>query len=135
MFGQLTEKFHSIFSTLFSQKTLTSDNIADAVGEVRLALLEADVQYSVVKTFIKKVKEKAEGTELVKSVKPGEQFAKIVHDELVALMGGEEEGLQFKKNPAVIMLSVLQGSGNTTSAVKLALYLKQNRSHVRPFVI
>jgi len=135
MFGQVAENFFSLFSRLGAKKTLTADNVADAVNEVRLALLEADVQYAVVKTFIKKVKEKAEGTELVKSVKPGEQFAKIVHDELVALMGGEEEGLQFKKNPAVIMLSGLQGSGKTTSAVKLALYLKKKGSHVRPCVI
>ena len=135
MFGQLTEKFHSIFSTLFSQKTLTSDNISDAVNEVRLALLEADVQYSVVKTFIKKVKEKAVGEDLVKSVEPGQLFAKIVHDELVALMGGEEEGLSFKKNPAILMLSGLQGSGKTTSAVKLARFLKKQGSHLRPCVV
>ncbi|MDB6081148.1 MAG: ffh [Chlamydiia bacterium] len=135
MFGQLTEKFHSIFSTLFSQKTLTSDNIQDAVNEVRLALLEADVQYSVVKTFIKKVKEKAEGEDLLKNVKPGEQFAKIVHDELVLLMGGDEEGLHFKKKPAIIMLSGLQGSGKTTSAVKLARYLKKKGSYIKPCVV
>src|SRR4029078_8042719 len=89
MFGKLTDTFHSIFSKLFSPKKLTSDNISDAVNEVRLALLEADVQYSVVKTFIKRVKEKAEGQELIKSVEPGQQFAKIVHDELVELMGGQ----------------------------------------------
>lgn len=135
MFGQLTEKFHSIFSSLFSQKTITSDNIHDAVNEVRLALLEADVQYSVVKGFIKKVKEQAEGSELIKNVQPGEQFAKIVHDELVLLMGGEEEGLRFKKKPAVIMLSGLQGSGKTTSAVKLARFLKKQGSHINPCVV
>ncbi len=135
MFGQLTEKFQSTFSTLFSKKTLTFDNISDAVNEVRLALLEADVQYSVVKTFIKKVKEKAEGTELIKSVEPGQLFAKIVHDELVALMGSEEAELLFKKQPAVMMLSGLQGSGKTTSAVKLARFLKKKGSHVRPCVV
>ena len=77
MFGQLTEKFHSIFSTLMGPKKLTADNIQDAVDEVRLALLEADVQYSVVKTIIKRMKEKAEGVELIKNVQPGQQFAKI----------------------------------------------------------
>src|SRR5437868_9708470 len=97
MFGQLTEKFNSLFSSLFAQKKLTADNISDAVNEVRLALLEADVQYSVVKNFIKKVKDKAVGIELIKDVQPAQQFAKIVHDELVELMGGEEKGLEFKK--------------------------------------
>ena len=135
MFGQLTEKFQSIFSSFFSQKTLTLDKISDAVNEVRLALLEADVQYSVVKTFIKKVKEKAEGTHLIKSVEPGQLFAKIVHDELVALMGSDEAELLFKKQPAVMMLSGLQGSGKTTSAVKLARFLKKKGSHVRPCVV
>jgi signal recognition particle subunit SRP54 len=135
MFGQLTEKFHSLFSTLFSQKKLTSDNISDAVNEVRLALLEADVQYSVVKTFIKKVKEKAIGIELVQSVEPGQQFAKIVHDELVDLMGGEVKELEFKKKPAVLMLAGLQGSGKTTSAVKLARFLKKQGSYLKPCVV
>jgi signal recognition particle subunit SRP54 len=135
MFGQLTEKFNSIFSRFYSQKTLTAENISDAVSEVRLALLEADVQYTVVKTFIKRVKEKALGEELLKSVEPGQLFAKIVHDELVALMGGQEEGLSFKKNPAVVMFAGLQGSGKTTACVKLARYLKKRGSHVRPCVV
>lgn len=135
MFGQLTEKFHTIFSKLFSEKTLTEDNITDAVNEVRLALLEADVQFSVVKTFIKKVKEKAVGTELIKSIDPGQQFAKIVHDELVLLMGGGEEELSFKRKPAVVMMAGLQGSGKTTSCVKLAKFLKKRGSHLKPCVV
>lgn len=135
MFGQVTEKFTSLFSSLYQKKTLTADNIQDAVGEVRLALLEADVQYSVVKDFIKKIKAKAEGVERLTTVKPQEQFIKIVHDELVALMGGDEEGLQLSRSPAVVLMTGLQGSGKTTSSVKLARFLKKKGSHVRPCVV
>lgn len=135
MFGALTEKFQTVFSKLVGQKKLTEDNIQEAVDEVRLALLEADVQYSIVKTFVKRVKEKAVGQELIKSVEPGQQFAKIVHDELIALMGGEVEGLVLKKRPAVLMLCGLQGSGKTTQAVKIAHLLKKQKEFVNPCVV
>jgi signal recognition particle subunit SRP54 len=135
MFGTISEKFFSIFSKLGSQKTITAENIHDAVNEVRLALLEADVQYSIAKNFIKRVKEKAEGVELIKTISPGQQFAKIVHDELVALMGNEEKGVEFKKKPALCMMAGLQGSGKTTSCVKLANYLKKKGSYIRPCVV
>jgi signal recognition particle subunit SRP54 len=135
MFGAISEKFFSIFSKLVSQKTLTAENIQEAVNEVRLALLEADVQYSIAKNFIKRVKEKAEGTELIKTVSPDQQFAKIVHDELIALMGSEEKGVEFKKKPAVCMMAGLQGSGKTTSCVKLAHYLKKKGSFISPCVV
>lgn len=135
MFHALSEKFHSLFSKLFKEKTLTEENVQAAVEEVRLALLEADVQYSVAKTFIKRVKEKALGQEVIKQVKPADQFAKIVHDELVALMGEDERTLRLKKRPASIMLCGLQGSGKTTQAVKLANYLRKQGSFANPCVV
>lgn len=125
MLGALTTKLQGIFSTLTGKKRLTEENIAEAVNEVRLALLEADVNYSVAKTLIKQIKEKALGEQVLKSVTPGQQFIKVVHDELVALMGGSEEKLHLSGKPAVIMLCGLQGSGKTTHCVKLAKYLKK----------
>jgi signal recognition particle subunit SRP54 len=135
MFGAISEKFLSIFSKLASAKTITADNVQDAVNEVRLALLEADVGYAITKEFIRRVKEKAQGVELTKGVSPGQQFAKIVHDELVALMGSEEATLDFRATPAICMLAGLQGSGKTTTAVKLAAFLRKKGSHVRPCVV
>lgn len=125
MFAGLTEKLGSVFSGLVQKKKLTEDNISDAVREVRLALLEADVNYSVTKDFVRLVKEKALGDALIKAVSPGQQFIKIVHDELVALMGKEEATLDLSKNPSVIMLCGLQGSGKTTQAAKLARFLSK----------
>ena len=126
MFGALTEKMQSLLSRVAGKKKLTEDNIAEAVSEVRLALLEADVNYGVAKTLIKRIKEKALGDELIKSVTPGQLFIKIVHDELVTLMGGNEATLDLKKShPTVIMLCGLQGSGKTTQCAKLAKYLKK----------
>ena len=135
MFGAVTDKFRTLFSKLVSQKKLTEDNITDAINDVRLALLEADVQFSVVKTLIRRVKEKAIGQEVLKSVSPGQQFIKIVHDELVFLMGNEEAELQLKRKPATILLSGLQGSGKTTHAVKLACFLKKKNKFSKPCVI
>ena len=96
MFGSLTEKFQQMFSGLTGKKTLTEDNISDAVRQVRLALLDADVNYSVASNFVKRVKEKAVGDAVIKSVSPGQQFIKFVHEELVALMGTEESPLELK---------------------------------------
>ncbi len=125
MLGLLTEKMQGLISKLAGKRKLTEDNISEAVSEVRLALLEADVNYSVTKTFVKKVKEKALGDEVIKSVSPGQQFIKIVHDELVALMGENETLLDLKSKPAVIMVCGLQGSGKTTQCAKLAKHLKK----------
>lgn len=125
MFEALTEKLHGVFSSLMGKKKLTEENITEAMNEVRLALLEADVNYRVTKTLIQKIKEKAVGEALLKSVSPGQQFIKIVHDELVALMGGDEMSLNVKGSPAVIMLCGLQGSGKTTQCAKLAKYVKK----------
>jgi signal recognition particle subunit SRP54 len=123
MLGTLTEKFQQLFSSLAGKRALTEDNISDAVRQVRLALLDADVNYTVVSQFIKRVKEKALGDLVIKSVTPGQQFIEVVHRELVELMGSEEVSLNLKKSPSVLMLCGLQGSGKTTQAAKLARYL------------
>ena len=132
MFGSLTEKFTGIVSSLAGKKKLTEENISDAVREVRLALLDADVNYSVAKNFVKTVREKALGDAVIKSVTPGQQFVKLIHDELAALMGGGEAELQLDASPAVIMLCGLQGAGKTTHAAKLAKYLKKEK---RPLLV
>lgn len=124
MFGALTDKFRELTEKLSGNRTLTEENIADAVKTVRLALLDADVNYSIASQFVKRIKEKALGEEKVKGVSGGDQFISIVHDELVALMGGEEGKLNLKGDPAKILLCGLQGSGKTTHAAKLAKYLK-----------
>lgn len=123
MFGSLTDKLSGVFRSLAGQKKLSDSNVSDAVREVRLALLDADVNYSVTKNFIKRVKEKALGDEVIKSVTPGQQFIKLIHDELVALMGGGEAVLHLNARPAILMLCGLQGAGKTTHAAKLAKYL------------
>lgn len=123
MFGALTDKFQNLFSKLSSKKSLTEENLTEAVREVRLALLDADVNYSVVSAFIKRVKEKAVGSDLLKSLSPREQFISIVHEELVSLMGNEEVTLQLNHYPSVILLCGLQGNGKTTQSVKLASYI------------
>lgn len=123
MFGALTDKLQSLFSSLRGKKSLTEENIADAVRQVRLALLDADVNYTVVGNFVKRVKEKAVGDAVIKSVDPGQQFVKLVHDELVALMGSEEAPLDLKAKLSVVMLCGLQGSGKTTTCAKLAAYV------------
>lgn len=127
MFGNLTEKLQDSFRKLAGKHKLSEDNIAEAVGEVRLALLEADVNYSVAKTLIKKIKAKALGEEVLKSVSPGQQFIKVVHDELAALMGSEEAHLTLKGSPATVMVCGLQGSGKTTHVIKLARFLKKEK--------
>lgn len=123
MFGALTEKLQGLFSGLAGKKTLTEDNIAEAVRQVRLALLDADVNYTVVSNFVKRVKEKAIGDAVLKSVSPGQQFTKLVHDELIELMGSVESLLDLKAKLSVIMLCGLQGSGKTTTCAKLAAYI------------
>lgn len=134
MLGALTTKLQGVFSKLTGKKRLTEENISEAVNEVRLALLEADVNYGVTKTLVKKVKEKALGEEFIKSVTPGQQFIKIVHDELVALMGGQEACLDLKGKPAVLMVCGLQGSGKTTQCAKLAKYLKKKGECKNPLL-
>lgn len=129
MFGALTDKLQNLFSSLSGKKTLTEDNIADAVRQVRLALLDADVNYTVVGNFVKRVKEKALGDAVIKSVSPGQQFTKLVHDELIELMGAVESPLDLKAKLSVVMLCGLQGSGKTTSCAKLAVYIGKTEKH------
>lgn len=124
MLESLSDKFRKILKDVRGQGKLSESNVQDALKEVRLALLEADVNFTVVKDFCASVKEKALGKEVLESLSPGQQFTKIVHDELTALLGGEDSGLELKGRPAVIMLVGLQGSGKTTTAAKLALHLK-----------
>jgi len=135
MLGVLTEKMQGLISKLVGKKKLTDENIAEAVTEVRLALLDADVNYTVVKTLVKRVKEKAVGDILIKSVSPGQQFIKIVHDELVALMGGAEATVNVEGNPAIVMLCGLQGCGKTTHCAKLAKFLKKKGDCKNPLLV
>lgn len=134
MFGGLTEKLQGLFSSLAGKKQLSEDNLAEAVRTVRLALLDADVNYTVAGNFIKRVKEKAVGEAVIRSVEPGQQFIKIVHDELVTLLGTDEPGLNLQGKPAVIMLCGLQGSGKTTHCAKLAAYLKRKELNKRALI-
>lgn len=130
MFDSITSKFTNLFSSLAGEKKLTEENISDAVRQVRLALLDADVNYSVASQFIKRVKEKALGDTVLKSVTPDQQFIKIVHEELIALMGSQEESLKLIGYPTVILLCGLQGSGKTTSCAKLAYHLKKQNKKI-----
>jgi len=126
MFDKLTEKFETVFRSLRGLGKITDENIKSTIREVRVNLLEADVSYSVVKKFIENVKQKAEGTKVFRSIKPGEQFIKIIYDELVELLGGNVAPIIFEKaKPKIILLIGLQGSGKTTTSVKLALHLKK----------
>ena len=129
MFDSLSDKLDLVFKKLRGQGVMTEDNIKDALREVRLALLEADVNFRVVKDFVERVREKAVGTQVLQSLSPGQQVVKIVHDELVSLMGGgEDNSLDLAARPPVaIMMVGLQGAGKTTTSGKLASYLKSQR--------
>lgn len=131
MFGALTEKFQNLFSGLAGKKVLTEENIGEAAREVRLALLDADVNYQVVSQFIKRVKERSLGDAVLKSVTPGQQFIKLVHEELSLLMGNTEQPLDLSGKLSVIMVCGLQGSGKTTSCAKLAAYIGRTEKHKR----
>ena len=125
MFESLGEKLDAVFRRLRGHGTLTEKNIDEALREVRLALLEADVNFRVVKDFVERVKSQALGQEVLASLSPGQQVIKIVHNELVELLGGQSSQLDLAAPPpAVLMLVGLNGSGKTTSAGKLARYLK-----------
>src|SRR5574344_520035 len=125
MFDNLSEKLQNIISKTRGQE-LTQDNMQDALREIRRALLEADVNLRVVKSFISSIKDKAEGENIVQGVNPSEQLVKIVHDELVNLLGKELTPLDLSGNPNIIMMLGLQGSGKTTSSAKLAVKLKKD---------
>ncbi len=127
MFENLTDKLEKSFKILKGEGRITEVNIAETLKEIRRALLDADVNYKIAKAFTDKVKEKALGIEVLKSVRPGQMFVKIVHDELTSLMGGEMVELKLKNNPSVILMAGLQGSGKTTFSAKLANFLKNKR--------
>ena len=134
MFENLTDRLESAFKKLRGHGKLTEENIQEAMGEVRTALLEADVNFGVVKEFIASVTAKAIGQEVLTSLSPGQQVVKVVHDELVGLLGSQAEPLRLEgKQPAVIMLAGLQGSGKTTTAAKLARQLKEKGR--RPYLV
>ena len=131
MLDNLSSRFQEIFKKVRGHGKLSESNIKDALREVKMSLLEADVNYKVVKNFINSVREKAVGTDVLKGINPGQQFIKIVNDELVELLGGTNSRLtKGVKNPTVIMLAGLQGAGKTTFAAKLGNYLKKQGEKV-----
>ena len=134
MFEGLGERLQKVIHKARGYGRITEENISDMVKEVRIALLEADVNYKVVKEFTNKVKEKALGQEVANSLKPGEVFVKIVSDELTELLGGESADLNLTGNPAILMLVGLQGSGKTTTIGKLALMLRK-KYHKKPMMV
>ena len=134
MFEGLGERLQKVIHKARGYGRITEENISDMVKEVRIALLEADVNYKVVKEFTNKVKEKALGEEVANSLKPGEVFVKIVSDELTELLGGESADLNLTGNPAILMLVGLQGSGKTTTIGKLALMLRK-KHHKKPMMV
>ena len=126
MFENLSDRLQDVIHKIRGYGKITEDNISEMMREIRLSLLEADVNYKVVKEFTNNVKEKALGEEVNKSLSPGEVFVKIVKDELTSLLGGENTPLNVNGNPATLMLVGLQGSGKTTTIGKLANYLRKN---------
>jgi signal recognition particle subunit SRP54 len=133
-FDSLSERLQESLKKVRGQSTLTEANMEDMLREIRLALLEADVNFQVVKEFIAKTKEKALGQDVLGSLKPGQVVVKIVHDELVELLGGEVATVDISAKPTVIMMVGLQGSGKTTSAGKIAKYLVDNHAK-KPLLI
>jgi len=129
MFENLSDRLQHAFQKLRGHGTLTESNIAEAAREIRAALLEADVNHEVVKSFVQEVRSECLGAEVVRGVSPGQQLVKIVHDKLVELMGESDAPLDFSKHPAVFMMVGLHGSGKTTTSAKLAARLKKDGRH------
>ena len=134
MFENLTDRLERSFKMLKGEGKITEINVAETLKDVRRALLDADVNYKVAKTFTDTVKQKALGMNVLTAVKPGQLMVKIVHDELAKLMGGEASELQLKSKPSIILMSGLQGSGKTTFSGKLANMLKQ-KQHKKPLLV
>ncbi len=128
MFENLSERLERSFKILKGEGRITEINVAETLKDVRRALVEADVNYKVAKTFVDTVKQKALGANVLTAVKPGQMMVKIVHDELALLMGGQDAPLSLRNKPAVILMSGLQGSGKTTFSGKLAKKLKAERN-------
>ena len=125
MFDELSGKLENIFKKLKGQHRLSEDNIKASLREVRIALLEADVNYVVVKDFIRRVRDKVIGEKVFEKITPGQQIIKFIHDELVTVLGGEVSEVKFPGNPTIIMLAGLQGSGKTTHCAKIANFLRK----------
>ncbi|ERP30952.1 signal recognition particle protein [Chitinivibrio alkaliphilus] len=135
MFEELSGRLESTVKNLSGQGKIRESNISEALREVKRALLEADVHFRVVREFVAQVKEKALGEEVLSSVTPAQQFVKIVHDELVVLMGGAHRDIRFENNQQTrIVMAGLQGSGKTTQTAKLALHFRKNGGH-RPLMV
>ena len=134
MFENLSERLERSFKLLKGQGKITEINVAETLKDVRRALLDADVNYSVAKQFTDTVKAKALGQNVITAIKPGELMVKIVHDELAALMGGEAASVNLSGNPTVILMSGLQGSGKTTFSGKLAKKFKSEKGK-RPLLV
>src|SRR5436309_3291330 len=129
MFDILSGKLQNAFKNLRGLGKISEANVSDSLREVRLALLDADVNFKVVRDFIERVKTKSLGQEVIQSIQPGQQIIKIIHDELVELLGAANAGLQLKSQPSCLLMVGLHGSGKTTSAGKLARLLqKQGRT-------
>lgn len=127
MINSLSQKLSSIFSSLFTAKRVTEESISDSIREIRLALLDADVNYQAVKDFISKVKQKVIGEEVWKHVSPGQQFVKCLHEELTALLSSQQASLLLQGRPAVVLFCGLQGAGKTTTCAKLADYVLREK--------
>jgi signal recognition particle subunit SRP54 len=135
MFEQLQERLSGVLKTIRGQGKITENNISHAMRDVRRALLEADVNFKVAKAFVNRVQEKAKGEKVFTSISPGQQFVKLIQDELVEFLGGETEELNFKSSGiTVILMAGLQGSGKTTTSAKLACLLKKKQNR-KPFLI
>ena len=130
MFGQITEQFQSVFKNLRGLGKISESNINHTVRSIRRTLIDADVNFKVVKSFVSKVEKKVIGTKVLNSIKPGEQFIKIIRDELTILLGSEKNDLIINNKPSIILLAGLQGAGKTTSAGKLALMQKESGKSV-----
>ena len=125
MFESLSNRLSGVFDRLRGRGALGEADVAEAMREIRVALLEADVALPVVKEFVAKVRERALGQEVIKSITPGQMVVKIVHDELVAVLGAQASGLELDSPPAIVLMCGLQGSGKTTTSAKLGRWLKQ----------
>ena len=134
MFESLQDRLGNAFQKFKGQKQLTEDNVKEGLREVRLALLEADVNFKVVKQFVDQVKGRALGEEVLKGLDPGQQVVKIVNEELIELLGGEQQDLDLKAKPLKMMMVGLQGSGKTTSSGKLSLFLRKNHGK-KPYLV
>ena len=131
MFENLSERLERSFKILKGEGRITEINVAETLKDVRRALLDADVNYKVAKSFTDTVKQKALGQNVLTAVKPSQLLVKIVHDELATLMGGHATDLKLEHRPAVILMAGLNGAGKTTLSGKLALFLKTKKKRIK----